>query len=52
MITVLIWDSVLATMLDETTIQPGAAIRVSGQVNEFNGELEIIPSIGGDVRLG
>lgn len=49
-IVLLMWHSVYDDCWDAWKINPGAAVRVTGEVTEYEGRLEIQPRFGGDVK--
>ncbi len=49
-ITVLIWPDAWAA-LPQADLQPGAKLIVQGEVNLFNGDLEIVPELPSDVEV-
>lgn len=46
---VVIFSNVLNFVPNATQLQAGARIRVAGRIDEFNGALELLPSLGYDV---
>ncbi len=50
-ITLLIWKDVLEKLSARAALKPGAEVRVTGTLDVFNNELEIVPANAGDVEL-
>jgi DNA/RNA endonuclease YhcR with UshA esterase domain len=50
-ITLLLWQNVHDVVPDREGLIAGATVRVAGEVQEYEGELEIVPGIGTDVVL-
>jgi exonuclease VII large subunit len=50
-ITLLLWSDVLAAVKSADALKVGARVQAVGQVNLFNGEVEIVPAKGSDVTL-
>jgi len=50
-VTLLLWQSVLDTLPGRERLAVGALIRASGKVNEYRGELEVVPGIAGDLSF-
>lgn len=50
-IVVLLWQGVFNDVPDKELLVAGAMIHVSGIVQEYNGQLEIIPGLGHEVSL-
>jgi DNA/RNA endonuclease YhcR with UshA esterase domain len=50
-ITLLLWENVLNAVSIREQLVVGAAIRAMGQVQEYRGELELVPGMGTDVVL-
>ncbi len=50
-ITLLMWQDVYDDCWDAPVLNVGATVRATGQVGEFEGELQIEPSFGGDVKV-
>jgi DNA/RNA endonuclease YhcR with UshA esterase domain len=48
-IILLLWSNVYETVPDKDRLGDGAWVRVSGKIDEYRGELEIIPTLGVDV---
>ncbi|MBC7249350.1 MAG: hypothetical protein H5T62_03625 [Anaerolineae bacterium] len=48
-ITLLLWSNVYETVPDRERLVEGARVRVSGEIDEYRGEMEIIPALGIDV---
>ena len=48
-ITLLLWQDVLDAIPDREHLRVGAVVRVAGNVQEYRGELEIVPGMGTDV---
>ena len=50
-ITLLLWQNVYDVVPDRERLIAGAVVRVAGKVQEYRGELEIVPGMGADVVL-
>ncbi len=50
-ITLLLWQDLLDRLTDPAALAVGAQVSVRGQVDEYQGELEIVPQVPGDVRV-
>jgi DNA/RNA endonuclease YhcR with UshA esterase domain len=50
-IVLLIWHNVYADCWDAPEINLGATVRATGEVGQFDGELQIQPDFGGDVKV-
>ncbi|MBN1658680.1 MAG: hypothetical protein JXA93_09780 [Anaerolineae bacterium] len=50
-ITLLFWQDVYALLPAAASLMPGARVRVVGEVAEYRGEIEIIPSLPSDVTV-
>jgi DNA/RNA endonuclease YhcR with UshA esterase domain len=50
-ITLLLWSDVLKGVKSADALKVGARVQATGQVNLFNGELEIVPEKGEEVTL-
>ena len=50
-IVLLMWHDVYDDCWDRAELNVGARVRVSGEVNQYEGELQIEPRFGGDVKL-
>jgi DNA/RNA endonuclease YhcR with UshA esterase domain len=50
-ITLLLWQEVYDGLPDPSALVPGAVIRVEGDVDEYRGELEIVPRAPADVSV-
>jgi DNA/RNA endonuclease YhcR with UshA esterase domain len=48
---ILLWQDVYAALPDPAALGVGAEIRVQGEVSEYEGELEVIPGLPGDVQI-
>jgi DNA/RNA endonuclease YhcR with UshA esterase domain len=48
-ITLLLWQEVFESVSDREPLASGARVRVTGLVDEYRGELEVIPGLGFDV---
>ncbi|MBN2007219.1 MAG: OB-fold nucleic acid binding domain-containing protein [Anaerolineae bacterium] len=48
---VLLWDSVYAGLADPTALDLGAEITVRGEIQVYQGELELVPETAGDITL-
>ncbi len=48
-ITLLLWQNVVEELADRYDLFPGSQVQVVGQVDEYRGELEIVPQAGTDV---
>lgn len=48
-ITLLLWQNVLDTVKEREGLAPGSVVRVTGKVDEYRGELEIVPGTGADL---
>lgn len=48
---VLFWDSVYGELDNPTTVDLGAEITVRGEVQVYQGELELVPKTAGDITL-
>lgn len=47
----LLWHSVYDDCWDAPQLNVGATARATGQVSQFEGELQIVPNFGGDVKV-
>jgi DNA/RNA endonuclease YhcR with UshA esterase domain len=50
-IILLVWQNVLEEIAVRYDLFPGSQVRVEGEVDEYQGELEIVPGHGSDVAL-
>lgn len=50
-VTLLLWQEVYDSLPESTTLVPGAVLRVEGEVNEYRGELEVVPWAPADVSV-
>jgi len=50
-VTVLLWQDVYDELRAESRPEVGAEVQVEGEVSQYRGELEIIPSLPGDVQV-
>lgn len=50
-ITLLLWQDLFDELPFKDQLQPSAKLRVTGQIEEFNGQLEIIPTTTSDLTL-
>jgi DNA/RNA endonuclease YhcR with UshA esterase domain len=50
-ITLLIWQNVLEEIPGRYDLVPGSQVRVVGRIDEYQGELEIVPQAGSDVAI-
>ena len=50
-ITLLLWQDVYDAVLDKERLVVGAGIRATGRVDEYRGELELVPGLGADVLM-
>jgi DNA/RNA endonuclease YhcR with UshA esterase domain len=50
-ITLLLWQNVYDVVPDRERLIAGAIVRVAGELQEYRGELEIVPGMGTDVFL-
>jgi DNA/RNA endonuclease YhcR with UshA esterase domain len=48
-IVLLIWQNVLEEIPERHALYPGSQVRVTGRIEEYQGELEIVPQRGADV---
>lgn len=48
---VVMWNNVLNFVPNALALQPGVKVRVAGQIDEFNGVLELVPALGYDVAI-
>jgi len=51
-ITLLLWQNVLNMIEGPERLAPGTAVRVTGKVDEYRGELEIAPGTSADIIFG
>jgi hypothetical protein len=49
--TLLLWQNVYDVVPDRERLAVGARVRVAGEVQQYGGELEIVPGMGVDVAL-
>lgn len=50
-VTLLLWHDVYDEAWDAPDLNLGATVRATGEVGEFEGELQIVPNFGGDVKV-
>ncbi len=50
-ITLLLWQDLLDRLADPAALTEGAQVAVRGEIDEYQGELEIVPQVPGDVRV-
>jgi hypothetical protein len=50
-IVLLLWQNVLEKMANRTDLFPGSRVRVGGEIDEYLGELEIVPQRSADVMI-
>jgi DNA/RNA endonuclease YhcR with UshA esterase domain len=50
-ITLLTWLDVYDAIVGRERLRPSASVQVTGQIGQFEGELQIVPSSGGDVTI-
>jgi DNA/RNA endonuclease YhcR with UshA esterase domain len=50
-IVLLLWQNVLEEVPERTALFPGSQVRVTGEIDEYQGEMEIIPPKGSDVEV-
>jgi len=50
-ITLLLWQNVLEEVPGRYDLFPGSQVRVTGQIDEYQGELEIVPRTGADLAI-
>ncbi len=50
-VTLLLWQEVYDGLSDASPLVPGAVVRVEGDVDEYRGELEIVPRAPADVSV-
>ncbi|HID54240.1 MAG TPA: hypothetical protein EYP41_19650, partial [Anaerolineae bacterium] len=50
-ITLLMWHDVYDEAWDAPQLNVGATVQATGEVGEFEGELQIVPNFGGDVKV-
>jgi DNA/RNA endonuclease YhcR with UshA esterase domain len=50
-ILLLLWQNVFDDIPDNGRLAPGAKVQATGEVDEFDGELEIIPGAGSEIRF-
>lgn len=48
-LTLLLWQDVVEEIPDRYDLVPGSQVAVAGEINEFEGDLEIVPRKGSDV---
>jgi DNA/RNA endonuclease YhcR with UshA esterase domain len=48
-ITLLVWQDVMEEIPDRYALFPGSQVRVTGEIDEYQGDLEVIPGAGADV---
>ena len=49
-VTLLLWQEVYDLVPDGELLAVGAMVRVTGAVGDFQGERQIVPDVGGDIR--
>jgi DNA/RNA endonuclease YhcR with UshA esterase domain len=50
-ITILLWQEVYDSLMDQERLVPGALVSVEGQVSEYRGELEVLPRAASGVTI-
>ena len=50
-IVLLVWQNVMEEIPDRYDLFPGSQVRVTGEIEEYEGDLEIIPRHGADVEV-
>jgi RecJ-like exonuclease len=50
-VVLLMWHNVYDDCWDAPTLNRGAMVRATGEVGTFEGELQIVPDFGGDVKV-
>ena len=50
-ITLLLWQNVVEEIADRYDLFPGSQVRVTGEIDEYQGDLEIVPQNGADVAV-
>jgi DNA/RNA endonuclease YhcR with UshA esterase domain len=50
-ITLLVWQNVMEEIEDRHDLFPGSQVRVAGEIDEYQGELEIVPRWGTSVQV-
>jgi DNA/RNA endonuclease YhcR with UshA esterase domain len=50
-ITLLVWQNVMEEIEDRHDLFPGSQVRVAGEIDEYQGELEIVPRWGTGVQV-
>lgn len=50
-VTLLMWHNVYDDCWDAPQLNRGATVRATGEVGTFEGELQIVPNFGGDVKV-
>ena len=50
-ITLLVWQDVMEEIPDRYVLFPGSQVRVRGEIDEYEGDLEVIPQAGADVAV-
>ena len=50
-ITLLVWQNVMEEIEDRHDLFPGSQVRVAGEIDKYQGELEIVPHWGTDVQV-
>ena len=50
-IILLLWQNVLEAVPDRRDLYPGSRVRVVGEIEEYGGDLEVIPEVGADVEV-
>lgn len=50
-ITLLLWHNIYDDCWDAPELNMGATVRATGQIGQYEGNLQIVPNFGGDVRV-
>ena len=50
-ITLLVWQDLLDRLTDPAALAVGAQVSVRGEISEYQGELEIVPQVPGDLQV-
>jgi DNA/RNA endonuclease YhcR with UshA esterase domain len=50
-VTLLLWQDLYESLPDPESLAPGAMLRVEGEVNDYRGELEVVPQVPADVTV-
>jgi hypothetical protein len=48
-VTLLLWQNIYDQIPQRDSLSVGALVRATGKVDEYRGELEIVPGLGNDV---